>query len=182
MNAIREIAEKADVADVIERYGSVKIIRGGKFSCPFHGEDRHPSAEVRKTNRWCCYACGAGGDAVNFVSLLYHLSMSDAAQMISDDFGLGISVRAATPEERKKRREEWEKWKKEKQKKEEENERIKQEWLRLVRLYRTCKDAIRAWTPETPDDLDYAPPLWAEAVKKIDYIEYLLEEFPPFHF
>lgn len=180
MNVMREIAEKVDISAVIERYGGVEIKRGKMFSCPFHGEDKNPSASIRKNNRWHCFACGEGGDAIDFVSKTNNVSAPDAAQILSDDFGLGISLKPVDEKERRKQLEEQKKWRLEKQKREEENERKKQKWLQLVRLRRLYQDAIRNWNPKNPEDLAIAPPLWLEAVKTIDYIDYLLDNFPSF--
>jgi len=63
---IKQVAERVNLIAVLERY-HIKL-HGKMFSCPFHGKDSHPSAALRKNNRWICYTCGAKGDALDFVS------------------------------------------------------------------------------------------------------------------
>lgn len=49
-----EILETISMQDILDKYG---IRNNGKmFSCPFHGEDRHPSAKIY-SNSFCCYTC-----------------------------------------------------------------------------------------------------------------------------
>ena len=59
--------------------------RSKMICCPFHN-DKHPSMKVDK--KYYCFACGARGDAIDFVANLYGLSLKDAAIKLAQDFGV----------------------------------------------------------------------------------------------
>jgi len=55
------------VRPILEHLGAdLGSERNGKMRCPFHGEDRNPSAIV-KDNYFKCFACNAHGDAVRLL-------------------------------------------------------------------------------------------------------------------
>lgn len=88
MNIFREMKERVTARQVAERYG-LKVCRNGMACCPFHN-DKHPSMKIDRN--YYCFACGAKGDAVNYVAVLFGLSQFEAAKKINDDFSLGISI------------------------------------------------------------------------------------------
>lgn len=88
MNIFQEMKERVTARQVAERYG-LKVSRNGMARCPFHN-DKHPSMKIDQN--YYCFACGAKGDAVNYVAVLFGLSQFEAAKMINDDFSLGISI------------------------------------------------------------------------------------------
>ena len=88
MNIFQEMKERVTARQVAERYG-LKVSRNGMTRCPFHN-DKHPSMKIDQN--YYCFACGAKGDAVNYVAVLFGLSQLEAAKKINDDFSLGISI------------------------------------------------------------------------------------------
>ena len=88
MNIFQEMKERVTARQVAERYG-LKVSRNGMTRCPFH-KDKHPSMKIDQN--YYCFACGAKGDAVNYVAVLFGLSQFEAAKKINDDFSLGISI------------------------------------------------------------------------------------------
>ena len=88
MNIFQEMKERVTARQVAERYG-LKVSRNGMTRCPFHN-DKHPSMKIDQN--YYCFACGAKGDAVNYVPVLFGLSQFEAAKKINDDFSLGISI------------------------------------------------------------------------------------------
>ena len=88
MNIFQEVKERVTARQVAERYG-LKVSRNGMARCPFHN-DKHPSMKIDQN--YYCFACGAKGDAVNYVAVLFGLSQFEAAKKINDDFSLGISI------------------------------------------------------------------------------------------
>ncbi len=56
-----------------------------KIICPFHN-DRNPSMKV--DSRFHCFACGADGDVVDFVSRYFEISKTEAAERIASEFGI----------------------------------------------------------------------------------------------
>jgi hypothetical protein len=73
-------ARNHPMQDLVSSYG-IKVIRG-TFLCPFHN-DTNPSASIhKKTNRFKCFSCGAGGDTIQFVRLLEGISFPDAVKKL----------------------------------------------------------------------------------------------------
>ena len=71
-----------------EHYG-IKVKGNGMACCPFH-KDRHPSMKADKI--YHCFACGVGGDAIDFTARLFGISQYEAAKKLIEDFGLDIKV------------------------------------------------------------------------------------------
>ena len=88
MNIFQEVKERVTAKQVAERYG-LKAERNGMACCPFHN-DKHPSMKIDQN--YHCFACGAKGDAVNYVAVLFGLSQFEAAKKIIEDFSLGIPI------------------------------------------------------------------------------------------
>ncbi|MEO2261670.1 CHC2 zinc finger domain-containing protein [Dorea sp. YH-dor228] len=88
MNIFQEVKARVTARQVAERYG-LKVSRNGMACCPFHN-DKHPSMKIDQN--YYCFACGAKGDAVNYVAVQFGLSQFEAAKKINEDFSLGISI------------------------------------------------------------------------------------------
>ena len=88
MNIFQEVKERVTAKQVAERYG-LKVERNGMACCPFHN-DKHPSMKIDQN--YYCFGCGAKGDAVNYVAVLFGLSQFEAAKKIIEDFSLGIPI------------------------------------------------------------------------------------------
>ena len=88
MNIFQEVKARVTARQVAERYG-LKVRRNGMACCPFHN-DKHPSMKIDRN--YYCFACGAKGDAVNYVAVLFGLSQLEAAKKINKDFSLGIPI------------------------------------------------------------------------------------------
>ena len=88
MNIFQEVKARVTARQVAERYG-LKVSRNGMACCPFHN-DKHPSMKIDQN--YYCFACGAKGDAVNYVAVLFVLSQFEAAKKINEDFSLGIPI------------------------------------------------------------------------------------------
>ena len=84
MNIFQEIKEYVTARNVAEYYG-LKVGRNGLACCPFHN-DHHPSMKIDQF--YYCFACGAKGDAINYVADTFGLSQYDAACRIIEDFNL----------------------------------------------------------------------------------------------
>ena len=100
MNIFQEMKERVTARQVAERYG-LKVSRNGMACCPFHN-DKHPSMKIDQN--YYCFACGAKGDAINYVAVLFGLSQFEAAKKINEDFSLDIPI--GQSETRRKRKSE----------------------------------------------------------------------------
>ena len=174
MNIFREVKERVTARQVAERYG-LKVSRNGMACCPFHN-DKHPSRKIDQN--YYCFACGAKGDAINYVAVLFGLSQFEAAKKINEDFSLDIPI--GQSETRRKRKSEVK-----------NNEKIptKEERIQFV------QKKIDGWAKDAADVLlrylrwlefwkeFYKPesvetewhPLFAEALQNESKISYLLD-------
>lgn len=91
----QEIRERVDIVEAAMRYGL--HVRHGKALCPFH-HDHHPSMSF-KDGYYRCWACGAHGDVINLVSLLFGLTPREATFKLNSDFSLGLSSIDANPKQ-----------------------------------------------------------------------------------
>ena len=174
MNIFQEMKERVTARQVAERYG-LKVSRNGMARCPFHN-DKHPSMKIDRN--YYCFACGAKGDAVNYVAVLFGLSQFEAAKKINEDFALGIPI--GKQEVRKKR--EPEVWKKEKVPTKEERMQFVQKkidkWARdaanvLLRYLRWMEFWKEFYKPESMEEEWH--PLFAEALQNESKISYLVD-------
>lgn len=89
LNFFSEIKGYLTARQAAESYG-LQVRRNGLACCPFH-DDRHPSMKIDKN--YHCFACGAGGDVIDYVSRMFGLSQYDAARKLIEDFNLPIEVK-----------------------------------------------------------------------------------------
>ena len=174
MNIFQEMKERVTARQVAERYG-LKVSRNGMARCPFHN-DKHPSMKIDQN--YYCFACGAKGDAVNYVAVLFGLSQFEAAKKINEDFALGIPI--GKQEVRKKR--EPEVRKKEKIPTKEERMQFVQKkidkWARdaanvLLRYLRWMEFWKEFYKPESMEAEWH--PLFAEALQNESKISFLVD-------
>ena len=88
LSIFSEVKEHLTARQAAENYG-LQVKRNGLVCCPFH-DDKHPSMKIDKN--YHCFACGVGGDAIDYVSRLYGMSQYDAALKLIEDFSLPISI------------------------------------------------------------------------------------------
>src|SRR5262245_33342092 len=74
------------IADVVAAYG-VTLARSGSAlvgRCPFHPDGGRPNLYVYARNeRWHCYRCGVGGDALDFVQRIEGVGFREAARILA---------------------------------------------------------------------------------------------------
>lgn len=162
MNLYEAVKAAVTTRTAAESYG-IEVRRNGMACCPFH-PDKTPSMKL--DTRFHCFGCQADGDVIDFTARLFGLSPKAAAEKLSQDFGIGYecgntlrptSIVTALAEKRKQQEAE-------------------------TRCYRVLCDyfhLLRDWkerfAPKSPDEELH--PLYCEAIREIDYTEYLLDEF-----
>lgn len=158
-NAIHDTVSMEDVLNV---YAPHVPRRHHRCPCPIHnGKDYNFSYTQ---NGYKCFVCGASGDVISFVKEVCELATrSDAMKRINSDLNLRLPIdyeageifrivaqkRRQEAEKRQKTREEW-------------NARYSELIAEYARL-----DLGRMSDPLSDE--------YAEAVKRIDYVEYLLD-------
>lgn len=170
MGYIKQVSEAVSMEDVIRYYARDKKIIGRQFSCPFHGEDVHPSAVIMPDNRWRCFTCNEHGDAVDFVAKMFGCSLMEAANRLNEDFNLGLSSSTCcTPAEMTKERQEVDRKKAYK-------EKLEKSYLEYAERLRDYQVAITRYEPKNPQELAHPDPRYVMAIKNIDFLKYRMDE------
>lgn len=160
------IRETVTMEDVIRFYAPGVTIRNRRCPCPIHnGKDMNFSF-TRYGYR--CFVCGASGDVISFVQTICGLSeRTDAMKRINADFHLNLSINSTISviqseniarlrmerERKEKAHAEWE----------ETYHSLWAEWIECDKVRMTAD-------PESEE--------YANAVKRIDYLAYLLDNLP----
>ena len=184
MNNVAERIKEAVTMHEAARYYGLQVNRQGDAICPFHKE-KTGSLHIYPGNRgWHCFGCGAGGDVITFVRMLFNLSFPDALAKLDEDFQLGLNTRKKrTPMQRvidghkaTVKRQHMDLYHEALEKAEAECHEAE---LRVMVL-----DLIRTkYAPERPAELDDATlaamdfdPMWAAALHMLPIEEYKLEQ------
>ncbi len=153
----REILDSIKLQEVLRFYGIT--LKGGKCLCPFHHE-KTPSFSVKK-ERYHCFGCGRGGDAITFVMEYLNLSFPEALARIDADFGLGLSHRPVDRREREKQRIR----RQEREKEKRIQERREREYDANCVLYRQCLWRMDGETGPPSED-------YINAYNTVQYLDY----------
>ena len=79
-----------DIVTVIENEGIHLVKKGADYECccPFHGE-KTPSFKVSiKRNRYHCFGCGIGGNAIDFVMETKSMKFYEAAEYLANKYDI----------------------------------------------------------------------------------------------
>lgn len=97
--SVEKVLEATDIVDLIGSY--IQLKRAGsvfKANCPFHTE-KTPSFNVTPSfQRYHCFGCGAGGDAISFVREYENLPFAEAVRKLAARAGISIIEEAADPQ------------------------------------------------------------------------------------
>jgi DNA primase len=93
------VRERTNIADVVSEYVTLKPAGQGtvKGLCPFHDE-KTPSFNVSTAKGvYFCYGCGAGGDAITFLTTLERLTFVEAVERLAAKSGVQLHYTEAGP-------------------------------------------------------------------------------------
>ena len=100
-DTIDKIMEATNIVDVVSEF--VTLRKTGinyKGLCPFH-DDKTPSFIVSPTKGIChCFACGKGGNAVNFLMEHEQITYPDALRWLAKKYNIEIQERELSAEEK----------------------------------------------------------------------------------
>ena len=100
-DTIDKIMEATNIVDVVSEF--VTLRKAGinyKGLCPFH-DDKTPSFMVSPTKGIChCFACGKGGNAVNFLMEHEQITYPDALRWLAKKYNIEIQERELSVEEK----------------------------------------------------------------------------------
>ena len=90
MNQFESVRAAVPLRDAAKHYG-LTVSRNGMTCCPFH-EDAHPSLKLNE-DYFFCFGCGASGDVIDFTARLFGISLKDAAEKLTADFGISADIK-----------------------------------------------------------------------------------------
>ena len=103
---VDKIMEATDIVDVVSEF--VNLRKAGvnyKGLCPFH-DDKTPSFMVSPARQICkCFACGEGGNAVNFLMKHEQITYPEALRWLAKKYNIEIQERELTDDEKREQSE-----------------------------------------------------------------------------
>ena len=170
MDMAYEIKRSLTAREVAEHYG-FQVNRAGFMKCPFHGGDHTASLKLYGgQGGFHCFGCGANGSDIDFVMRLYDLNFRQAVLRLNADFHLGLTsskpdraVRSVALEARR----------------EEQRRTVQAEtnFRFMTHEFHYWKEIQDVFQPTRQGDVVFYHPLYVEAVKRLPYIEYWLDDF-----
>lgn len=103
-----DVRERTRIEDVIREVVTLKPAGGGSLKglCPFHDE-RSPSFHVTPSKGfWHCFGCQEGGDVIDFVRKIDHLTFAEAVEKLANRVGVELRYEegGAAPNRQKSQR------------------------------------------------------------------------------
>ena len=152
MNQFERVKAAVPLRQAAETYG-LTVSRNGMTCCPFH-EDRHPSMKLNE-DYFFCFGCGASGDVIDFTARLFGISLKDASEKLTADFGISADIKPIAIRQNPSRLDEL------------RCRRALTDYLHLLKKWKT------QYAPKTPEDsLDDR---FVESCQQYDRIAGLLE-------
>ena len=103
---VDKIMDAVNIVDVVGEF--VNLRKSGvnyKGLCPFH-DDKTPSFMVSPTRQICkCFACGEGGNAVNFLMKHEQITYPEALRWLAKKYNIEIHERELTDDEKREQSE-----------------------------------------------------------------------------
>ena len=165
-----EIKQRLTVREVAEHYG-FQVNHANCIRCPFHAGDRQASLHIYPgSGGFHCFGCGASGSVIDFVMRLFDLNFRQAVLRLNADFQLGLTDRkpdrAARSAALEARREE-------QRKKAQANANFRF----MTHEFHYWSEIRNTFQPVQQGAAVYFHPFYVEAVKRLPYIEYWLDDF-----
>ncbi|RYD22667.1 MAG: DNA primase [Verrucomicrobiaceae bacterium] len=102
---VEKVLESTDIVDLIGTY--VQLKRAGsqfRANCPFH-QEKTPSFYVNPVSqRYHCFGCSAGGDAISFVRDYENLPFTEAVRKLAGRAGVIVIEEASDPKAEQSRK------------------------------------------------------------------------------
>ena len=86
---IEEIKQKVSIREVVFLYGISCGTHKNQYHCPFHGEDKRPSASISK-GFFHCFTCNHSWAVVDFVCKMENISKWNSINLLNDRFNLAL--------------------------------------------------------------------------------------------
>ena len=102
---IAALKERHPLGEVVEAAG-VRLRGRGRVRqgvCPFHEEEQGSFTVYGDSQRWYCFGCGEGGDALDFLQRAEGLSLAEAIRRLDASPPTTAPIRHAVPRQRRSR-------------------------------------------------------------------------------
>ena len=170
MDMASDIRRMLTAQQVAEHYGFLAN-RSGFIKCPFHQGDNTASLNLYDgQGGFHCFACGAHGSVIDFTMKLFDLNFKQAILRLNADFRLGLTSnkpdRTAHSKALEARREE-----------QRRKEQAEENFRYMASELHYWRDVLEVFPPVRQGDDAYYHPLYVEAVKRLPYIEYWLDDY-----
>jgi DNA primase len=89
---VEAVREKSRIEEVVSEHVALRPAGVGSMKglCPFHDE-KSPSFHVRPTvGLYHCFGCGEGGDVIDFVQKVDHLSFTESVERLAAKIGIEL--------------------------------------------------------------------------------------------
>ena len=89
--SVEAVKAAASIVDLVETRTRLRKV-GGRYTglCPFH-EEKTPSFSVSPDRgTYHCFGCGVGGDTIDFVMRVEHVSFAEAVERLAQRAGIEI--------------------------------------------------------------------------------------------
>lgn len=96
--SVEKVLEATDIVDLISSYIQVKKA-GSQFraNCPFHNEKTPSFYITPHSQRFHCFGCGKGGDAISFVRDYENMPFTDAVRKLASRAGIHLIEESTDP-------------------------------------------------------------------------------------
>ena len=170
MSTYYDIKNLVTMQEICSMYG-IPVNRSGFANCVFHSGDHTASLKIYPgSGGFHCFGCGAHGSVIDFVMRLFDLNFRQAVLRINADFRLGLTPgkpdRAARSAALDARREE-----------QRRKDQAEENFRYVASELHYWREVLEVFPPVRQGDTVYYYPLYVEAVKRLPYIEYWLDDF-----
>lgn len=103
--SVEKVLESTDIVDLIGSY--IQLKRAGsqfRANCPFHHEKTPSFYVTPSSQRFHCFGCGKGGDAISFVRDYENLPFTEAVRKLANKAGVIIIEDASNPKDDESRK------------------------------------------------------------------------------
>lgn len=102
---LNDLRSKIDIEELISRYAEVRGRgRTPVCLCPFHNEKTPSFVIYKDTQSYYCFGCGAGGDAIVFISNIENLDYTESVRYLCERTGTPFPTEPLNDELTKRRR------------------------------------------------------------------------------
>jgi len=103
MEQIEEILSKIDIVELINSYVPLKKMgRNFKALCPFHSEKTPSFVVSSELQIFKCFGCGAGGNALKFLTEYEKMTFGEALRFLADKSGVKLKSYQPTQQQQEK--------------------------------------------------------------------------------